>query len=570
MQMTRILIFCLLSIFIINPLIAEIRVNKLFCDHMVLQQEMKVAVWGTGTANQRVSVLGSWGKTSEGSVDEDGRWKLFLQTPSHGGPYTLSIQGEKTEIQIKDVLIGEVWLCAGQSNMGWSLGQTFLGDEEAQKSEHPNYRIFKSQREHWHEPLEESRDRLASWKKCNAETASKTSAVSYYFGKKLHQELGIPIGIIVQAFAGTPIEGWMPWEIQNEDPRTVVHKKELDDLSQRLAERGRESLEKSMAKFEKELSLYNQRIDKGETMKSKLRVLSPPIITKPANLGHQYPQHIYNAMIHPIRPFGIRGMIWYQGERNSKTVQQASNYKNQLALLIEYYRSSWFENSEGNMEKDFPFFFTQLPSWHAEQKKPVEGLESPWVVNREMMRHVTQQVPKTGMAVSIDTGDAVSLHPKNKKPIGIRHAYLALKQVYNFDLVDYGPRYEKFRVNENLAEIEFSSIGSGIMGDKGDLIDSFALAGEDKVWHWASGKIQGNKVVVSSPEVNKPVAVRYAWAMNPSKRNLLYNKEGIPASPFRTDDWPLFEMDAEEVMIGKPAKDLPKSTSDWSRPLMTQ
>jgi len=409
------------------------------------------------------------------------------------------------------------------------------------------------------------RDRLSQWKPCTPASAAETSAVSYYFAKKLHQELGVPVGIIQQAYAGTPIEGWMPWEIQKDDPRAQAHKAELDA---RAATTG--SRKQALADFEQALAEYNAKIDAGETMKNSVKPLSPPIITKPADLGHQYPGHQFNAMIYPIRPYGIRGVIWYQGERNSKDVPQAANYRKQLALLINYYRSSWHELSGGNVPNDFPFQFTQLPSWTAEQTKPVEGLEAPWAVNREMMRLVTQDVPNTAMAVSIDTGDSVALHPKNKKPTGIRHAYLALKQTYGKDFVDYGPRYRKQTVQGERIILEFDSTGSGMVPAKPGKLDAFAIAGADRVWHWADAEIKANTVVVSSPEVSKPVAVRYAWAMNPSQHNLLYNREGIPASPFRTDDWPLFDPDAEIVTVQKPAKSEVKTSVDWERPKMTQ
>jgi sialate O-acetylesterase len=187
-----------------------------------------------------------------------------------------------------------------------------------------------------------------------------------------------------------------------------------------------------------------------------------------------------------------------------------------------------------------------------------------------MMRLVTMDVPNTALAVSIDTGDAVALHPKNKKPIGIRHAYLALKQSYGKDFVDYGPRYKKQTVQGSTIVLDFDSIGGGMVPARPGKLDTFAIAGEDKVWHWADAKIQGSTVVVSSSKVSKPVAVRYAWGMNPSQRNLLYNKEGIPASPFRTDNWPLFDPDAEIVTVEKPAKPEAKTSVDWERPEMTQ
>ena len=276
-------------------------------------------------------------------------------------------------------------------------------------------------------------------------------------------------------------------------------------------------------------------------------------------------------MIHPVRPYGIRGAIWYQGERNAKDVPQALNYRRQLTLLINYYRSSWHELSGGNVAKDFPFYFTQLPSWTPAQEKPVEHLEAAWAVNREMMRLVDSEIPNTGMAVSIDTGDTIALHPKNKKPIGLRHAYLALKQVYGKDIVDNGPLFKKQTIKGNQISLEFDAVGSGLMTARPGKMNSFAIAGKDRKWHWADAKIKEDAVVVSSTEVSTPVAVRYAWAMNPSQRNLLYNKEGLPASPFRTDSWPLFDPKKDQaVAVDKPKKPAGYQPKDWARPKMTQ
>lgn len=542
----------------------SLRLPRLFCDHMVLQQQTNNTVWGWAKPGERVTVTSSWKAHVSADADQNGRWKLFLPTPQAGTGHFLTIQGTTDTIELKQVAIGEVWLCAGQSNMGWSMGNSFEAEKEADV-DLPNFRIFKSAREHWHEPLEFPRDRLSQWKPCNPASAAETSAVSYYFGKKLHQELGVPVGIIQQAFAGTPIEGWMPWEIQQDDARAIAHKSSLDEAA---AKRG--SREQSLADFHRELTEYNSLIDAGQTMKNSVKSLSPPIITKPADLGHQYPSHQFNAMIHPIRPYGIRGMIWYQGERNSKDAPQAAHYRSQLAKLIRYYRSSWHELSEGGVSAEFPFQFTQLPSWTPEQTKPVEGVDAPWAVNREMMRLVTQDVPNTAMAVSIDTGDVVALHPKNKKPIGIRHAYLALKRTYGKDFVDSGPRYRQQTVDGNAIVLEFDSVGSGIVPARGGKLNTFAISGSDQVWHWADAVIKGDTVVVSSADVPKPVAVRYAWAMNPSQRNLLYNHEGLPASPFRTDDWPLYDPHAEIVTVVKPAKPQNKTSVDWNRPRMPQ
>lgn len=548
-----------------SVLFAEIRLPRIIGDNMILQQQTDNAIWGWANSGEAITVSASWGATSNTTATDDGRWKVFLKTPDHGTGHFLRIEGDNT-ILIQNVAIGEVWLCAGQSNMGWSTANSFEAEKELDVSL-PNLRIFKSQREHWHEPLEESRDRLQRWKSGTGESASETSAVSYYFGKTLQRILKIPVGVIVQAYAGTPIEGWMSWEIQSQDPRSIAYKKALDQLSQRRIERG-ETVEKSLEIFANELSAYDEKINRGETMKNPFRVLQPPFITKPASLGHQYPSHIYNAMISPIQAFGIRGMIWYQGERNSKNVPQAIHYQDQLKRLIDFYRASWHRSSNGNVSDDFPVQFTQLPSWHQPQSEPVEGISSPWVVNRESMRLVDRKVPNTGMVVTIDTGDSILLHPKNKKPIGIRHALLALQKTYGRAVVGTGPIYKQYSKQNGSILIEFESVGSGLVSLNSKPLNAFAIAGSDQIWHWADAEITGDAVVVSSPQVAKPIAVRYAWAMNPSQRNLLYNREGLPASPFRTDDWELHDPSEELVEVLKPQKPQDYQPEDWERPEM--
>ena len=564
-----------LTALLLAPLaaLADVRLPRLFCDHMVLQQQMKNTIWGWASPGEKVTVAASWGASASATADDGCRSKLLLETPAYGTGHSLTISGKNT-IKIKDVAIGEVWLCAGQSNMGWSTGQSYEAEMEANVNL-PNYRIFKSAREHWQEPLEEKRDLLGKWKPCNPESAAETSVVAYNFGKKLHQALGVPVGIIQEAYAGTPIEGWMPWDVQKDIPQSKQQMADMEKSKQRQIEGKGESREKSLQTFNKELADYNAKVAAGETMKTKNRALQPPSVTKPADLGNQYPANIFNAMIYPIRPYGIKGVIWYQGERNSKTAPQAVAYREQLERLIGYYRSSWHELSGGNVAKDFPFQFTQLPSWEPPQAKPVEGVEATWSVNREAMRLVSKEIPNTGMAVSIDCGDPVALHPKNKKPIGIRHAYIALEQTYGKKIVGNGPGYKTQKVDGNKIILEFDSVGSGMMAAKPGALDSFAIAGADKIWHWADATIQDNTVVVSSSEVSKPVAVRYAWAMNPSQRNLLYNKEGLPASPFRTDDWPLFNPKDDAVRVEKPEKTdenraAKRDSKDWARPRMTQ
>ena len=558
-----------LYVFLLLPILctAKVRLPAIFSDHMVFQQLGGNPIWGWADPREKVSVKTSWGETHSATADQDGRWMVIAYTPKAGTGHEVTIQGSNN-IVLKNVAIGEVWLCAGQSNMGWSMGSSFEAEKEARVNL-PNFRIYRSAREHWHEPLNENRDRLARWKPCDPKSAAETSAVAYYLGKKLHETLDVPVGIIQRAFAGTPIEGWMPWSIQKDDPRAQAHKQAIDQGSKRMIARGM-SKEKSLAAYEKELAEYNAKIDRGETMKNPFKPLAPPIITKPPELGHQYPAHIFNAMIVPIRPYAIRGMVWYQGERNAKNVPQAQHYSTQLKQMISHYRSTWHGASWGSVNDGFPFYFTQLPSWNPPQTKPVEGSESPWAVSRESMRKVSRELYNTGMAVTIDTGDAIELHPKNKKPIGLRHAYLALGKTYGLPIVHEGPVLIRHEVKGGKIILRFDSVGSGLVPARKGKLDTFALAGKDKVWHWAEANIEKGSIVLSSPKVKNPVAARYAWAMNPSQRNLLYNEEGFPASPFRTDDWPLCDPDADLIEVTKPAKPKGYQSQDWARPQINE
>lgn len=516
----RSVLICASSLVYLTPTAsADVRLPAIVGDNMILQQQIAAPVWGWANPGETVTVAGSWGKEASATADADGKWKVCLNTPSHGGPYTLTIKGNN-EIVVKNVTIGEVWLCAGQSNMGWRLAFTMQGKKDSAVADYPDVRIFRSQRAHSLRPLD---DCVAEWTPCTPETAGACSAVSFYFAEKLHRELHVPVGIVLQPYAGTPIEGWMPKQIQLDDPRTRRIVEESDARS---------------AAYDPQLA--KKQLQRATELWKKGRRKGKPKLRTPENRGHQYPGNIFNGMIHPVRPWAIRGAVWYQGERNAKHVAQAANYVNQLPLLIDYYRSSWHEMSNGNTARDFPFYFVQLPSWLSEQTEPVEA-DAAWAVSRESMRLVAETVSNTGMAVSIDTGDRILLHPKDKKPIGLRLAYLALKKTYGKDFVAHGPFYKSHRIAGEKVILTFDSVGSGLMPGRDGPLDAFAVAGRDREFVWADATIKGDTVVVSSRKVSKPAAVRYAWATNPSQRNLLYNREGLPATPFRTDSWPLFD-----------------------------
>ena len=509
----------LLCLVLASPSRGDVKLPNLFSDHMLLQQATSAPIWGWAEPGETVRVTATWGKQASTQTGQDGRWKVFLPTPTHGGPYQVKISG-RNERTLHDVMIGEVWLCAGQSNMGWRLSATYHGKEDGAAADYPNLRIFRSERQHSFTPLPDCK---AAWARCTPESAATCSAVSFYFARKVHSELKVPVGIIVQPFAGTPIEGWMPRNIQLEDPRT---RSIIESMN-------KESTNYDLALAQKQLARATQRWKNGERR-------GKPVLRKPSNTGHQYPGNIFHGMIHPIRPYAIRGAIWYQGERNSKDLAQAQNYQRQLTLLIDYYRRSWHQLSEGAVARDFPFYFVQLPSWHPSQSKPVEE-DAAWAVNREMMRLVSRSVPNTGMAVSIDTGDSVLLHPLDKRPIGLRLAYLALRKTYDKPFVATGPSYESTRRQGNQLIVTFRPENSVLVPARPGPLDGFAIAGKDRKFAWATAKIQGNKIVLSATGISEPVAVRYAWAMNPAQRNLLYNRTGLPASPFRSDSWPLFD-----------------------------
>jgi len=566
-------IIAMMMLALLSPsAIAKISMSRLFSDNMILQQKQKNRIWGWADQGQEITVKASWGAKETAQVNADGAWQVFLDTPKFGTGFSLSISDGKETLKIKEVAIGEVWLCAGQSNMGWAVGGTFEKEGEA-NTNLPDLRIFSGGWECSNQPRKKCLNRLAKWLKATPESIAGTSAVSYYFGKKLHQELGVPVGILVKAYSGTPIEGWMPRDIQKDDPRTqaLMEKTEAQDAI--WSRRAKSTKKELLLEFDKKLIEYNESIDQGITTykkRNKIRTLAPPSVRGLATHAFQYPGNIYNAMIYPIRGYGIKGMVWYQGERNSKYADQACHYRSQLSLMINFYRKTWNKLSGGNNDANFPVQITQLPSWNPVQKVPVEGVEATWAITREMMRLATKDLPNVSISVAIDTGDTCLLHPMNKKPVGLRHAYLALKQTYGKDIVAHGPFYTKQTMSGDKITLHFDSVGGGLMAAKPSAINSFAIAGKDKVWHWADAKVVGDTVEVSSKQVSHPVAVRYAWAMNPSQRNLLYNKEGLPATPFRTDDWPLFEEGTDLPKVIKPKKPKGYKPADWARPKMIQ
>jgi len=471
---------------------AELKLNGLFADGMVLQSDFADPVWGTAEPGDEVSVSIA-GQKKSAKAGADGRWMLKLDPLKAGGPHELTVAGKST-VTVKDVLVGEVWICSGQSNMEMVVKSCFNLAEEKAGANFPKIRHYLVPKKQADEP---QKDVAGSWKACSPETVEGFTAVGYFFGRELHQTLGVPVGLIHTSWGGTPAEVWT-------SDRVIQSKPEFKNYVNFYSQR--------QEKYEKDLAKYKEDADKAKA-ENKPAPKAPG--GKPMKLSC-----LYNGMIAPLLPYGIKGTIWYQGESNAS---QAKIYQTLFPSMIENWRQDWGQG-------DFPFGFVQLANFQARKDQPGD---SSWAELREAQT-MTLSLPKTGMAVIIDIGDAKDIHPKNKQDVGKRLAYWAESQVYGKERVYSGPLYESLKVDGNKALISFKHVGGGLVA-KGEKLAGFAVAGEDRKFAWAEAKIEGDKVVVTCDQVAKPVSVRYAWADNPECN--LYNKEGIPASPFRTDNW---------------------------------
>jgi sialate O-acetylesterase len=462
---------------------ADVKLASIFGDTMVLQRELPVPVWGWAEPGEAITVtIGSQTKKTE--ADADGKWQVKLDAlKTNAKGQTLKVAGKNT-IELNDVLIGEVWICSGQSNMEWALSGTMNAKAEVAAAQHPQIRLFNVPG-HTTSPL--AKDTCpGNWQICQPQAAQGFSAVGYFFGRRLQQELNVPIGLVGSNWGGTRIEPWT-------SPAGFHSVPELKAIA-----------------------------DKVDAYSAETKV------------GGGSPSAIYNAMIHPLAPFAMRGAIWYQGESNGG---EGESYYHKTQALVNGWRELF--------NPELAFYWVQLADWQKPNEDPAGG--NGWAKLREAQRK-SLGIKHTGMAVIIDIGQTNDIHPRNKQDVGWRLAQWALHQTYHRqDIVPSGPLFKGHKVEANSIRLSFDSVGSGlIVGKKEGLeptkevkagvLQRFAIAGADKKWHWAEATIDGDTVVVKSAEVTEPVAVRYAYSMNPAGANL-YNKEGIPASPFRTDSW---------------------------------
>ncbi|QDK77246.1 sialate O-acetylesterase [Spirosoma sp. KCTC 42546] len=640
-------------LFISSIAAAQVRFARLFSDHVVLQRQQPIPVWGWGKPRETVQVTLA-GQTQQGKADADGKWLVKFLPLEAGGPHKLAISAKSGKAEVNDVLIGEVWLCSGQSNMEWPTKQATNFPTEKKNANYPQIRHFRVDHELALTPQTDLK--AGDWKVCSSETVGDFTAIGFFFARELYQKLNIPIGLLHSSWGGSQVEGWISKEgmLSNDELRSYAHTmpttwqaadsivdaklqlqllgkvnptaadeqnylatgydfsrwKKADPFGQwdwkdMHGFRGQGYMAKlvdipddmagvpttlALAENDSPNEIYINGTRIAEGVLTGVRKIDIPANTwkagpnrivikfgnmvKPAWYGlglmgsatdlyvksaaqqvslggdwqlmpafaekHEYTRFmnnvgisIYNAMIAPLIPFAIRGVLWYQGESNAGRAYQ---YRQTFPLLITDWRKKW--NPDGR-NPDFSFYFVQLSSYGGNQSS---NQGSGWAELREAQT-MTLSLPKTGMAVTTDIGNPKDIHPTNKQDVGHRLAVNALKLDYGQDINYSSPLYESASFDAGKAIVTFKHTANGLMvKDKYGYLKGFEIAGEDKVFHYAKAEINGNRVIVSHPSVQKPVAVRYAWTDAPDEANL-FNSEGFPASPFRTDSWPAVSKD---------------------------
>ena len=487
----------------------NVRLPAVIGNNMVLQQGMPAPIWGWADPGGKVTVTIA-GQTKSATADAKGKWKVTLGPLKAGGPFVLKVQG-KNAVEIKNVLVGEVWVCSGQSNMQMSVKGSANSQQEIAAAKYPSIRLFTVPRTSATKP---QADCKGKWVACSPQTVAGFSAVGYFFGRAVHKARKVPVGLINTSWGGTPSETWTRISALQAVP-------DAKDLLKRWQIGGGQAdADKARKKYEAALAKW-----KAAAAKAKAARKKPPRKPRPPadrKRHHHRPGNLFNGMIAPLIPMAIRGAIWYQGESNASRAYQ---YRSIFPAMITDWRKAWGQG-------DFTFLWVQLANFKA--RKPQPG-ESDWAELREA-QSMALELPKTGQAVIIDIGEARNIHPKNKQDVGKRLALAAGKIAYGEDIVFSGPVYKSMAVEGGKVRLKFEQVGGGLVATGSGELKGFAIAGADRKFVWADAKIEGDTIVVTGSGVKTPAAIRYAWADNPDCN--LYNKEGLPASPFRTDDWP--------------------------------
>lgn len=502
--------FLLLSTFLVGPILGQPECSPFFSDHMVIQRGMPIAIDGRAAPDGHLTAeLKSLDATFTAMAQTDATGAFVVRFPElpAGGPYELTIQDADGSVALQDIMIGDIWICSGQSNMAWPLSQVNGGQEAIERSHNPNIRLFTVPRAQANAPSEELIG--GPWLRSSPASTPDFSAVGYFFGRELQQRSGVPIGLINSSWGGTRIE---PWTHADAFPDAIVQK----PLVPKVVPSTPATPSGLSRADEDRLNAFLQTLPKAKTVSpynALIRSSANPI----------RPGQIYNAMIHPLTRYPICGAIWYQGESNAS---QAVAYRSLFPQMIEDWRKRW-------NQPDFPFLYVQLANFMERMDTPQE---SNWAALREA-QSMTLSLPHTGMAVTIDIGEADDIHPRNKLDVGRRLALHALDQVYSIRTgpVD-GPVLVAQIASEDELTLFFENASEGLELRE-PVAGAFAIADEKGPFHWADVHVDGEAVILGSPEVANPVHVRYAWANNPTSP--LTNASGLPASPFRTDDRPL-------------------------------
>ncbi|QVL33572.1 hypothetical protein KIH39_06575 [Telmatocola sphagniphila] len=463
---------------------------------------------------------------AETVAGEDGRWQVTLTAqPVSKVPLTLEVHA-KNHLVVKDILLGDIWLCGGQSNMEWALAGCDAPDD-IRSANLPLIRQFGVDYNFANTPQKEVR---GNWQICSPGTAPGFTAVGFYFARKIFRETGVPIGLLRSCVGGTNIELWMSQETLMNTPALAPYSKIMSD---------------SLALYQKELLAAVPEIETWtkncrEQMKKGQALPLPPSMPEfPFGEKAFRPRCVtlHNGMIAPLIPFALRGALWYQGESNAGSYSDGLQYIEKKKAMVADWRNYF-------RDPNLPFYFVQLANWQQPNDNPAGG--DGWAYIREAQLNCLK-IPHTGMSVTTDIGDAADIHPHNKFDVGERLARWALASEYGQKIEVSGPIYKSLKIEGNHVILEFDHLGTGLMigkksgtrpteSDSGSPLKRFAIAGKDKKWFWAQAKIVGQTIVCECKDVPEPVAVRYAFSMNPVGANL-YNKEGLPAVPFRTDNW---------------------------------
>lgn len=547
-------VLVLLSVLFPRSVLA-IKVEPIFGNGMVLQRDLAAPVWGTGTAGDTISVEFG-GQTKTAVVDPDGNWMVRLDPmPARSEPRTMKISSSDKPLTLSNILVGDVWVCAGQSNMVLGLAKTIDGDKESAIADYPLLRFFGA----GHFGYQEKPSRTfagAGWSVCIP--GGSPSATAYYFARDLQKQIGIPLGLIVSALGGSLAEAWISRDAMAATPVLKPYVDAWDWVSARYKILPGDPATPRVNWYELPNGEKIQGGEGGAFKKWREAAMAAAAAGQPIPEGFpaefvRYDVHgipvphsmhragsCFNRLVSPAIPFGIHGVIWYQGESNA-AMRDPRLYAVTMQTLIADWRQRWGQG-------DFPYLIVQLPNFGTPSPEPASGN---WPIVREQQYQLTKSVKNVYMAVSIDTAapdEPDKYHPRNKAPIGQRLALQALGHIYGEQITDSGPVFQKMTIQGNKIQLEFDCVEGGLVatergipvmasGTPQSQLKGFAIAGEDRKFVWADAKIDGNHVIVSSDAVSKPVAVRYDWSNFPVGN--LYNSAKLPAGPFRTDNWPL-------------------------------